>query len=468
MASTSESPLSITQNYNIQVVHNSQPSGLRFVPAPGFNIEGTVEDLSTFTISGADFGSKNPQRHFDRVDRYWNNGVETQNPYYNLSEGALMPVGDGYPLLGSSWAKHGDGWKVMAEAARPGRTVGYQLESDPDGRMEGFCNGGFAGWPSDQRDSEVVYIRQWRYMLYPPTDKTHDVFDGVGSDAVLKSTLQTGATTLELASIPRIDRFGNSASLEEFYIRLDDGSMHWCQQVEPIVDSTTANFTPPLPSPASAGNPIYVRSNSAHKELRIRDGNEQDGTWNCYAFSGYQNSTSNYNWDRLQDRPYVAWREGVWELWEHLTVAPKLESEAPQGVRMMTRINGRVVLDIKNQTELNGGLITPPRDLNGWPSSGCAITLWGYEEDRPHFIPGNKFRLSDTYVDNSVKRIEIGVGSDDLYSCSNRECCPIENWNVNISGKLNLLPFSEEELSNARIFVVDDNDVPTLVGRITS
>lgn len=440
-------------------------SGLSLIAETGFTVNGTLADLGEITISGQDFGQKAPQRHFDRIDRYWNNGVEVENPYYALAEDAKMPVGQGYPMLGNLWAEHGRGWRVKAEAARPGRSKGYQLESDENGLLEGYCTGGFAGWPADQRDAEVLYLRQWRYMLYPPTDKTLEIFNGEGADLVLAQTLQAGATSLSVPQAPRINLLGNG-TWYEFYILLDNGEMFRATKVAPTISSTAMNFEPPLPSQASAGNPIYIRSNSAHKELRIRDGNSTGGNWNVYKFAGFQDSTSNIKWQRRQDRPFVSWEEGKWELWEHFLVAPKMQADFPNKARIFTRINGETMLDVRGDRDSLGGSFEPT-PLQGWPSSGVAVTLWGYEDDRPHFIPGNKFRLSDIYLDNSLQRVEVGIGNDDLYQCGrNREVCPIRAWNGQIKFLLNALPFTAEQMAQARLFVVDENDTPTLIARV--
>src|SRR5690554_924326 len=113
---TNDSPLSVAPSRSLVLaLGQGGGSSLQLVSEPGFNVSGEVADLSVVTISGPDFGSKAPQRHFDRVDRYWANGTEVV-PYEGVSEGDQVPVGEGYPFLSSLV-----GLKMRSEAARPGR-----------------------------------------------------------------------------------------------------------------------------------------------------------------------------------------------------------------------------------------------------------------------------------------------------------------------------------------------------------
>lgn len=437
-------------------------NGLQFIPEPGYNLAGNVGDLETLTISGQDFGTKAPPRHFDRIDRYWANGTEHVSPYGAISDGDALKVGSGYPFLGTQGTSMAS-WRFRSEAARHGRTLGYQTESDALGRMEGNGTGytadGFAGWPETQRDSEEVYIRYWRYQKYFGTDGSVD------PDMGLAATLSAGATSATInVSNPNIN--SGTQGPQEFYIELDDGSYHYCIQQEPLISETEFTFSPQPPSQASAENRVYRRKNAVNKNVRMRDADEGSGAgYNVYSFSGFQGQISNDKWSLVPGKPQARWEFGEWELHEYYIRAPKLEADLSTNLIKRARINGVVRMDLVGSANIPiGNGIFAPKD--GWPSSGLSVTLFGFEEDRPHVIPGNKYRVSDVYVDNSRRRVEIGIGSDDLYQCAKRECCPISSWNTSIQVKLNALPFTEAELAQARIFVVDENDAATRVGRI--
>ena len=186
-------------------------------------------------------------------------------------------------------------WKLKSEAARRGRAFGYQLDSDSAGRMNGTTNAGFRGWPATQRDSETIYIRFWHYQRYFDTDIFSFAPD---ADHTLVDDLPTGATSATV--VKGISYIGNTVSgLEEFYITLDNGELHYCQQVEPVPNNETFNFTPGLPSPASAGNRIYVRRDSTLKLLRIYDGDKGTGeNRNCWYQTGFRSSMSNDKFSR--------------------------------------------------------------------------------------------------------------------------------------------------------------------------
>jgi len=136
MTLTSDSPASVVSSRALSLALENTPvdppSGLSFVAEPGFTLTGAVGDLETLTISGQDFGTKAPPRHFDRIDRYWANGTEYPSPYGSISDGDVLKVGSGYPFLGTQGADL-SGWRFRAEAARHGRALGYQIESDASG-----------------------------------------------------------------------------------------------------------------------------------------------------------------------------------------------------------------------------------------------------------------------------------------------------------------------------------------------
>ncbi|MFB2703545.1 hypothetical protein [Marinobacter shengliensis] len=431
-------------------------SSLQLVAEPGFSVTGEVADLAEVTISGQDFGARAPQRHFDRIDRCWANGTEFV-PYAGVSEGDQVPVGDGYPFLNSLV-----GLKMRSEAARPGRALGYQFEF-----QSGSCstNGGFAGWPSSQADSEEVYLRYWRYQRYFGTD------GDVDPEISLASSLGVGATSANIGqSVPALNN--SVGGLEELYIELDNGDLHYCIQQTPLISESAFNFSPALPSPASAGNRVYRRKNTVNKNVRMRDGNDGPNTFNAYTFSGFQGQISNDKWSLVPGKPQARWEAGEWELHEYYIRAPKEESRLETDYIKRVRINGVLRMDLQGRSNIAepGALYDPPQD--GWPSGGLAVTNFGHEEDRTHQIPNNQYRFSDIYVDGDAsqigvrRRVEIGIGNDNLYLCPGRECCPIQSWDGSITIKLNALPFTSEQMAQARIFVVDEDDNPTLVARI--
>lgn len=468
MTLTSDSPASVVSSRALSLALENTPvdppSGLSFVAEPGFTLTGAVGDLETLTISGQDFGTKAPPRHFDRIDRYWANGTEYPSPYGSISDGDVLKVGSGYPFLGTQGADL-SGWRFRAEAARHGRALGYQIESDASGAMEGngigYTNDGFAGWPRAQRDSEEVYLRWWRFQRYFGTDA------GVNPAMALASGLIAGATRATVdVSNPEIA----DGDMEEFYIELDSGELHHCIQQSPAVSDTVFDFSPALPGPASAGNKVYMIKIAVNKHARMQDEGIANGNYNAWTFSGFNGEISNDKYVLLPGRPRARWEAGVWELHEVYVKAPKDQASSAEGLVKFARINGEIRLHREGSNLIVGaqgsdGALQDPA-VDGWPSSGLSVTLFGYEEDRTHRIPGNKYRVSDVYVDNSRRRVEIGIGNDDLYQCAKRECCPISSWNMSIEVKLNALPFTEAELAQARIFVVDESDAATLVGRI--
>ena len=198
---------------------------------------------------------------------------------------------------------------------------------------------------------------------------------------------------------------------------------------------------------------------------------------NCYAFSGFKVDISNDKYSREPGYTDGRYAPGQWNLYEIYLRAPKLEVNAQADFKKIVRINGTLRLNINGISETSEGVsgTTGQRTLNpnyGWPSSGLAVANFGFEEDRDHAVPDNSVRYSDIYIDGQAtglgarRRVEIGIGNDDLYLCSNRECCPIKTWDGGITVNLNALPFTQTEMGQARLFVVDANDTPTLVGRI--
>ncbi|WP_396623071.1 hypothetical protein [Marinobacter sp. W-8] len=445
-------------------------NGLQFIAEPGYTLTGTVGDLETLTISGQDFGTKSPPRHFDRIDRYWANGTEYDGIPPTANDGDPLQVGSGNAFLGTPGV-HMGAWRLRQAAARLGRPLGYQLETGPNsGSFENYGVGttkeGFAGWPSSQKDAEESYIRYWRFQKYFGTDGDID------APMALVDALPAGST---MATISASNAYiGNSVGgMEELYIVLDTGELHYCIQQEPVVSGTVFNFLPALPSPASAGNPVYRRKNAVNKNLRLQDDGSSAGKdWNAWTFSGFQGQISNDKWSLVDGKPQARFEVGKWELHEYYVRAPKDQARLGTDYIKRVRINGELRMNLNGFAEQAnpGALIDPP--TVGWPSSGVAITNFGFEEDRLHVIPNNEYRLSDIYIDASTdgsgarRRVEIGIGNDDLYQCAKRECCPINSWNTSIEAKLNALPFTEAELAQARIFVVDENDTAALVGRI--
>ena len=457
-----------------QGVTTNAAASLSFVPETGFSISGTVEDLASVTISGQDFGTKPPQRHFDRVDRHWKNGTEVVNPYGSAVDGDDLPT-DFYnansPFLAGGNSLQLESWRLRTAAARKGRSLGYQMNAGPDGDMEfygkGTTNGGFAGWPSSQRDSEEVYLRFWHYQEY--FDNESDA--GLTSvDMRLASPVSAGAT--QATVVNGWSSMGSATGgLDEFYITLDNGTLHYCQQVLPRVNDETFNFTPAVPSSASVNNKVYRRKDASMKLLRMQDYEASSVDWNCYSLSGFRTQISN---DKMIDEPGytqgAGWAPGQWQLHEFYIRAPKTEADALNFFTKFARIDNLVRMNKVGLPAMDGypggvgGYDETP--ATGWPSSGIAVTNFGFEQDRHHSIPGNFVRYSDIYVDNTRQRVEIGIGADDLYQCANREPCPINTWNNSITISLNILPFTETELAQARVFVVSDDDTATLVGRI--
>lgn len=453
------------------------PGGdLQLVAESGFTVTGEVADLAEVTISGQDFGTKPPVRHFDRIDRYWKNGTEVVGPYSGQADGDTVPnqsVQASSPFPDNGGGGDFAAWNLKQEAARRGRDFGYQLDSDPLGRMNGTTNAGFEGWPATQRDSEEFYMRFWHYQRYFGSEEAASL------DMTLSAPLSTGATAAELVNGSSVIGSDTNDGLEEFYITLDTGELHYCQQTAPRLDNENFTFTPELPSPAAAGNPVYVRKETTMKLMRLRDEEGAGGGgYNCYALSGFRSEISN---DRMSAEPGFLkgkWAPGVWQLHEIYIRAPKgSATDRDANYTKFVRIDGTVrmnIVGIANMREPTGtnGARQPPN--TGFPSSGLGITNFGFEEDRDHNIPNNFVRYSDIYVDGQAsglgarRRIEIGIGNDDLYQCSNRECCPIKTWNGDITFNLNTLPFTEAEMAQARLFVVDADDVPTLFGRIQS
>lgn len=462
-----------------QAVTTNAASALSLVAESGYSITGDVSDLAEVTISGQDFGTKPPVRHFDRIDRYWDNGTEVVSPYSGQSDGDFVPnqsqvANSPFPATGTN--TDFNAWLLRQEAARQGRPFGYQLESGPaSGRMNGTTDAGFAGWPVAQRDSEELYMRFWHYQRYFSAE---DDANFTTVDMKLATSLPTGATSATV-----IDGFSAMGSAvggqEEFYITLDDGTLHYCQQTEPEIDDQNFTFTPALPSPASAGNQVYMRDEFTVKMMRVKDAGPDptdSNQQNAYGFSGFRADISNDVYSREPGLNRGAYVAGQWNLYEIYLRAPKLEAERDANFTKRVRINGTLRLDITGILNTNGGLtgvngaIKPP--VYGWPSTGLAVVNFGFEEDRDHAVPNNSVRYSDIYLDGQSsglgarRRVEIGIGNDDLYLCSNREPCPVKTWDNSITVNFNALPFTEQELAQARIFVVDTNDVPTLVGRV--
>jgi len=459
---------------------SGEPIGnLSLIAESGFTVTGTVADLAEVTISGQNFGTKAPQRHFDRIDRYWKNGTEVVDPYGTVADGDPLPT-DYYnpasPFLAGGNSTQMAAWRFRAAAARQGRTLGYQMEAGPDGDMEyyghGTTNGGFAGWPQYQKDAEEIYLRFWHYQEYF-SDESDDTYSTV--DMRLAASLPAGATQATVYSGFSAMADENAAGLQAFYITLDNGDLHYCQQVDPkVAGGDTFYFTPALPSPASINNQVYMRKDASMKLLRMRDAHTDPydpNQYNCYSLSGFRSEISN---DRMIVEPgytdKAAWAPGQWQHHEIYIRAPKTEAEAETLFTKFARIDNLVRMNLVGLASMQGypggvGGYDETPSL-GWPSSGIAITNFGFEQDRLHSIPGNFVRYSDIYVDNTRQRVEIGIGNDDLYQCSNREPCPIKVWNNSITVYLNALPFTEAELAQARLFVVDENDTPTLVGRI--
>lgn len=444
-------------------------SGLSLIPVGSFSLAGTLADLGGITISGQDFGQKAPQRHFDRIDRYWANGAEHLGLAGGAADGDALQVGSGSPFLGTP-NFHMAAWRLRQVAARPGRALGYQVDTGPSGSFETYgiatTNQGFTGWPSSQRDAEETYIRYWRFQKYFGTDKDVD------GDIALAAALQAGSTVATIT--PANYYIGNSTSgMDELYITLDNGDLHYCIQQAPAQSETEFTFSPPLPSPASAGNPVYRRKNAVNKNMRLRDDDKGTGLgYNAWAFSGFQGEISNDRWSLAAGKPQARWEAGKWELHEYYIRTPKEQARLDTDYIKRVRIDGELRMNLIGRASISepGALYDPPK--HSWPSSGVAITNFGFEEDRLHSVPNNEFRMSDIYIDASTdgsgvrRRVEIGIGSDDLYQCSVRECCPIQSWDGAITVKLNALPFTSEQMAQARLFVVDENDNPTLVGRI--
>nr|MCS5560440.1 hypothetical protein [Marinobacter nauticus] len=172
-------------------------------------------------------------------------------------------------------------------------------------------------------------------------------------------------------------------------------------------------------------------------------------------------------------KPQARFEAGEWELHEYYVRTPKDQARLGTDYIKRVRINGELRMNLNGFAEQAnpGALIDPP--TVGWPSSGVAITNFGFEEDRLHIIPNNEYRLSDIYIDASTdgsgarRRVEVGIGNDDLYQCGkDREPCPIKVWNGDITFLLNALPFTAEQMAQARLFVVDENDTPTLIARV--
>lgn len=452
---------------------------LTLVAETGFTITGEVADLAEVTISGQDFGTKPPVRHFDRIDRYWDNGTEVVDPYTGKVDGDFVPNDSqvaNSPFPGSGTNTDFNGFLLRNEAAREGRAFGYQHESGADGRMHATTNAGFAGWPVTQRDSEELYMRFWHYQKYFSSESDAGY---TSVDMQLVSSLSAGATSAEVLNGWGSMDPGLNNALLEFYIVLDDGSLHYCQQVEPEIDEQNFNFTPQLPSPASAGNKVYLRNDFTMKMMRVKDAGPDPtdaNQSNCYAFSGFKVDISNDRFSREPGYTDGRYAPGQWNLYEIYLRAPKLEAERDDNFTKRVRINGTLRLDITGILNTDGGLtgvngaLKPP--TYGWPSTGLAVANFGFEEDRDHAVPFNSVRYSDIYLDGQAtglgarRRVEIGIGNDDLYQCTNRECCPITTWDGDITVKFNALPFTEAELAEARLFVVGADDVATVVGRV--